>query len=123
MALRHRNRLNEADPKKVERKHRVRLSDDGQGASRRNRRQRPRTSQSVELAIPPGIPPEMVLLTTAQAAACLNISIKTLNGWRVRGVGPAYVKMGRAVRYFLSEVWQFAQRQQRTSTSEPQKHR
>ncbi len=39
------------------------------------------------------------LLTESQAAGFLNLSIRTLQAWRVRGGGPAYVKCGRAVRY------------------------
>jgi hypothetical protein len=40
-----------------------------------------------------------VLLTEAQAADILNLSVRTLQAWRVRGDGPAVVHAGRAVRY------------------------
>ena len=40
-----------------------------------------------------------VLLTEAQAADCLNLSIRTLQAWRVKGCGPLFVRAGRAVRY------------------------
>ena len=39
------------------------------------------------------------LLTEAQAADYLKLSIRTLQAWRMRGVGPLFVKAGRAVRY------------------------
>lgn len=46
------------------------------------------------------IPPDLdALLTERQAAGFLNLSVRTLQGWRIRGGGPAYVKCGRAVRY------------------------
>lgn len=39
------------------------------------------------------------LLTEVQAADFLSLSIRTLQAWRLRGAGPAYVQAGRAVRY------------------------
>ena len=39
------------------------------------------------------------LLTEAQAADYLKLSIRTLQAWRIRSVGPAFVRAGRAVRY------------------------
>ncbi|MFT7692261.1 MAG: putative DNA-binding transcriptional regulator AlpA [Candidatus Latescibacterota bacterium] len=40
------------------------------------------------------------LLTTQEAAHRLGIAIGTLQNWRVRGEGPAFVKLGKkAVRY------------------------
>lgn len=42
-------------------------------------------------------------LTEAQLAARWVITPKTLQAWRLRGVGPAYIKVGHAVRY-LPEV-------------------
>jgi hypothetical protein len=37
--------------------------------------------------------------TEMQAAIFLGVSARTLQAWRVRGGGPPYVKVGRAVRY------------------------
>jgi excisionase family DNA binding protein len=34
-----------------------------------------------------------------QAAELLNLSSRTLQAWRVKGVGPAFVRAGRAIRY------------------------
>jgi hypothetical protein len=39
------------------------------------------------------------LLTELAAAEILNLSIRTLQMWRVRGAGPSYVRAGRAIRY------------------------
>jgi predicted DNA-binding transcriptional regulator AlpA len=37
-------------------------------------------------------------------AARLAVSRRTLQGWRLRGLGPRFVKVGRAVRYDALEV-------------------
>ena len=39
------------------------------------------------------------LLMEMHAARLLSLSVRTLQGWRVKGVGPAYVQAGRAIRY------------------------
>jgi hypothetical protein len=39
------------------------------------------------------------LFTEVQAADALNLSIRTLQAWRSRCCGPAYIRAGRAVRY------------------------
>ncbi|UFW72665.1 MULTISPECIES: helix-turn-helix domain-containing protein [unclassified Bradyrhizobium] len=39
------------------------------------------------------------LIAEVQAADFLKISIRTLQAWRCRGAGPAYVRVGRAIRY------------------------
>ena len=39
------------------------------------------------------------LLRQQDVADMLGISARTLEKWRVRGLGPAYVRLGRAVRY------------------------
>jgi predicted DNA-binding transcriptional regulator AlpA len=44
------------------------------------------------------------LLTEIQAADFLRLSSRTLQAWRSQGVGPEYVKAGRAVRYRRSAV-------------------
>ena len=44
------------------------------------------------------------LLTEAQAGDFLNLSIRTLQAWRMQGGGPAFVKCGRAVRYRRSDL-------------------
>jgi len=44
------------------------------------------------------------LLTESQAAQLLQISIRTLQAWRLRRSGPPYVQLGRAVRYRKSDL-------------------
>ena len=39
------------------------------------------------------------LLTEAEAADFLKLSIRTLQAWRLRVAGPAFVHVGRAIRY------------------------
>lgn len=39
------------------------------------------------------------LLTEAEAADFLKLSIRTLQAWRLRIAGPAFVHVGRAIRY------------------------
>lgn len=43
-------------------------------------------------------------LTTRQLAARWQCSAQTLANMRARGAGPAYVKVGRLVRYRLEDV-------------------
>lgn len=40
-----------------------------------------------------------VLLTEAQAAYLLSIKPSTLQMWRMRGSGPAFIRTGSAIRY------------------------
>ena len=58
------------------------------------------------------------LLTEFQASEVLQIGVRTLQGWRVRGQGPKYRKLGRAVRYSRNELIEWADRQTVGSTSE-----
>jgi Helix-turn-helix domain len=39
------------------------------------------------------------LLTEVQAADFLRLSVRTLQAWRARKFGPAFVRAGRAIRY------------------------
>jgi hypothetical protein len=39
------------------------------------------------------------LLMEVHAAELLNLSVRTLQAWRLRGDGPAFVRAGRAIRY------------------------
>jgi predicted DNA-binding transcriptional regulator AlpA len=39
------------------------------------------------------------LVTEEQAAELLALSVRTLQAWRLRGAGPAFVRAGAAVRY------------------------
>jgi len=44
------------------------------------------------------------LLMEVHAAKFLNLSVRTLQAWRLRGDGPAYVRAGRAIRYRRSDL-------------------
>ena len=43
-------------------------------------------------------------LNDIQAAAFLGLHHQTLRNWRTQSKGPAYVKLGRAVRYRLYDL-------------------
>jgi predicted DNA-binding transcriptional regulator AlpA len=58
------------------------------------------------------------LLTAAETAHLLRLSVRTLEANRLHGVGPRYVKLGRSVRYRLSDVLQHISERVVTSTSE-----
>jgi phage terminase Nu1 subunit (DNA packaging protein) len=53
-----------------------------------------------------------------QAAEILGVSCRTLQAWRVRGGGPPYVKIGRAVRYQRRALFTFQEQHTVTSTTE-----
>lgn len=42
--------------------------------------------------------------TTEQLAAHLNVSVRTVEGWRYRGGGPPYIHAGRRARYLPADV-------------------
>lgn len=59
------------------------------------------------------------LLTTPQAAEYLGgLKPNTLEGWRVRGEGVPYRKIGRLVRYRIEDLDAYLDAQTRTSTSQ-----
>lgn len=58
------------------------------------------------------------LLDEEKAAEILAVKTKTLQAWRFRGNGPSFVKLGRCVRYRLSDLEGFIARQTRRSTSD-----
>ena len=45
------------------------------------------------------------------------VSSRTLQRWRLEGVGPVFVKLGRLVRYRQSDLEHFLNERARTSTS------
>lgn len=60
------------------------------------------------------------VLTPAEAAERLKVSVSFLAKARMTGVGPRYRKVGRAVRYSASDLEAFLRSCGRTSTSEGQ---
>lgn len=57
-------------------------------------------------------------LTTKEAAKLLGIKPGTLEIWRSQGKSPKYMKIGRAVRYRLSDINEFMENCTREHTSE-----
>ena len=57
-------------------------------------------------------------LTTAGAAKITTLAISTLEGLRIRGGGPPFVKLGRRVVYRRSDLLAFASGNLRRSTSD-----
>ena len=48
-------------------------------------------------------------LTETEAAARLGLKVATLRAWRNQGRGPAYVRLGRAIRYLATDLEEFLQ--------------
>jgi predicted DNA-binding transcriptional regulator AlpA len=46
-------------------------------------------------------------LNETQAAARLGLKVATLRAWRSQGRGPAYVRLGRAIRYLATDLEEF----------------
>lgn len=44
------------------------------------------------------------LLTPLELAARLGVSGYTLRNWRLRGFGPPWAKIGKAIRYRIEDV-------------------
>ncbi len=57
------------------------------------------------------------LLTESQASEFLQISVRTLQAWRLRGGGPSFVKCGRSVRYRRRDVIQWMDHETVSHTS------
>ena len=57
-------------------------------------------------------------LNENQAAEFLGVSVRTLQAWRVRGGGPPYCKIGRAVRYQRRALVKFQEDHTVSSTTE-----
>lgn len=58
------------------------------------------------------------LLTERDVSNEFNFRPKTLQGWRLRGGGPEYVKCGRSVRYRRDAIEQWLDSRTRNSTSD-----
>jgi len=59
------------------------------------------------------------LVATPAAAEHLGgLKPNTLEIWRIQGVGPKYVKVGRLVRYRLEDLDAYLQAQTRSSTTQ-----
>ena len=60
----------------------------------------------------------VALLTAQEAAGFLKVSVSWLAKARMRGDGPAYIKVGRSIRYTEAALLQWMKSRQRLSTSE-----
>ncbi len=58
------------------------------------------------------------LVNQDTAASILAVSTRTLEGWRVRGGGPKFVRVGRAIRYRIVDLEAFVAEGTRRNTSE-----
>lgn len=57
------------------------------------------------------------LLCTKSAALQLGISYRTLEDWRLTGDGPPFLKIGRSVRYRISDILVFLHDRVRSNTA------
>jgi excisionase family DNA binding protein len=63
-------------------------------------------------------PSEKGTLTEVEVATRLGVSRFTVRSWRLKGVGPRFMKMGRAVRYRPQDVDEY-ERQALVETHAP----
>lgn len=68
-------------------------------------RSRPTGERPEAAHIDPGPP-----LIDVEVATRLGVSRFTLRAWRLKGMGPRFLKMGRAVRYRPEDVEEFQRR-------------
>lgn len=59
-----------------------------------------------------------ILLKEQDAASRLGLAVTTLRRWRWAGKGPAFHKIGSAVRYSPEELARYIEASLRTSTSD-----
>ena len=57
-------------------------------------------------------------LNPREAAACLGLSTRTLERYRVSGDGPVFVKLGGRVRYLRDDLDAWVRSRRRKSTSD-----
>ena len=58
------------------------------------------------------------MIDTRELAAKIRTQPNTIEGWRLQGVGPRFIKCGRLVRYRIEDVEAWIEEQTRTSTSD-----
>ena len=58
------------------------------------------------------------LITAPVLASLLESTERTLSEWRIRGTGPAYIRVGRSVRYRPEAVDAWLLSQEHSSTAE-----
>lgn len=60
----------------------------------------------------------MFLMDEREASVFLRVSRRTLQGWRVRGGGPVFLKLGKRVLYDRGALEQWLKSRSRQSTSD-----
>jgi excisionase family DNA binding protein len=58
------------------------------------------------------------LLTRKEAAQFLSLRKSTLDSWACKGNGPRFIKLGKAVRYRMSDLEAFIESNVRANTGE-----
>ena len=53
------------------------------------------------------MPADETIVTSKAVAAHLQVGVQTLAKWRSEGRGPRYLRMGRAIRYRMSDIDEF----------------
>jgi predicted DNA-binding transcriptional regulator AlpA len=61
-------------------------------------------------------------LTESEAAARLGLKVATLRAWRNQGRGPAYVRLGRAIRYLVTDIEDFLSENRHSPRSRAPRH-
>lgn len=59
--------------------------------------------------------PSNTFVTTTEAAKHLNLSESTMEAWRLKGLGPVWMKFGRSVRYRVTDLENFIALSQKSS--------
>jgi predicted DNA-binding transcriptional regulator AlpA len=57
-------------------------------------------------------------LTEIEAAGRLGLKVATLRAWRHQGRGPAFLRLGRAIRYLSSDLDEFVQANRHRPTTD-----
>ena len=60
----------------------------------------------------------LVLLKRREAASLLNVSISSMDRWRLLGIGPIFRKLNGSVFYELADLQQFVAERGRIHTGE-----
>jgi predicted DNA-binding transcriptional regulator AlpA len=58
------------------------------------------------------------LISDREAANLLALSVKTIRNWRLSGYGPPHFKIGRLVRYRMTDIKTWLKTRERASTSD-----
>jgi len=56
------------------------------------------------------------LMDAPATAGFLGVAVPTLADWRTKGIGPTYIKVGRCVRYRLTDLESWLTSRTRTVT-------